>query len=312
MNNTLLLLDGNALMHRAYHGIGKGHFIPTYDGKPVGMVYGFASTVINAWHHFQPKQMVITFDSKEKTFRHEIDDQYKAHRSKAPDDFYDQIDLLYEFVESTGLPVWKFPGYESDDLIGSLATYADNQELFEKVYILSGDLDFLQLVNDRVKLAKFAGKIENAVHYGTEETVARYEITPKQMIDFKAIIGDSSDNYKGIPGVGPKTAAQLLNDHNTLDGIYKNLDSLKEQVRDKFIENKESAYHCQYLAAIKIDIPLGVDITQSVDINEESMISFLERVNFPSLARRLQNPHLATKQTKKEKPKAEDQQASLF
>lgn len=308
MNNILLLIDGNALMHRSYHGMSRGHFQPTYNDMSVSMVYGFASTVINAVQHFNPRNIVVTFDTKEKTFRHEMDENYKAHRQKAPDDFYPQLPYIHEFVEATGIPSLMIPGFESDDLIGSIST--QTQEQFNNVYILSGDLDFLQLVNDTIELVKFNGKIENSVHYGPTQTKARYDITPKQMIDFKAITGDSSDNYKGIPGVGPKTAAMLLNEYENINGIYQNLKKIKPKLQEKFTIHRDDLFLCQKLATIKTDIDHNQDLSIPSGWNEDDIKAFFTKVNFPSLTKRMEAPK--KKQEVKKKKEADTAQGSLF
>lgn len=311
-NKTLVLLDGNALMHRAYHGVNKS-FIPMWNDMPVGMVYGFASTLINAISYFHPDLLVVTFDTKEKTFRHTMDENYKAHRQKAPDDFYPQLPLIDELLFAFDVPVLKVPGYESDDIIGTLVKKSAD---FSAVKILSGDLDFTQLVDDRVKLVKFAGKLEVSPQYGAEETFARYGVTPDQMIDFKAIVGDSSDNYKGIAGVGPKTAETLISQYKTLDGIYENIDSIaSEKIRGKFLEQKEYVYHCQKLAAIHTDVPIEFDFDQEFAFSEASSLEFFEKMGFNALVGRYQklvkNYDQVSSKSSSKNPEPEDQ-LSLF
>jgi DNA polymerase-1 len=284
MNNPVILIDGNALMHRAYHGMARG-FVPQHDGQPVGMVYGFASTLINALEYFHPQSIIATFDNKEKTFRHKLDENYKAHRKSAPDDFYPQIPLVKECIEAFGISIFEKPGFEADDLIGTLATQAEQEG--NEVFILSGDLDFLQLVSDKVKLAKLNGRLENSIIYGPTETEARYGITPEQMVDFKAIVGDSSDNYKGIPGVGPKTAAPLLQEWGSLDNILRNIDSLPSKIQEKIKTFKEQVLHCQTLA--KIDTSVSLETPPNFDsfqLESEAPIKFFTKIKFPSLRNR--------------------------
>lgn len=282
---TAVLVDGNAVMHRAFHGLGK-HFAPTHNGQPVGMIYGFASILLNAIEHFRPEVLITTFDTKEKTFRHEIDPAYKANRSKTPEEFYEQIPLVYEMLEHFSVPTLKQPGFESDDLIGTLATGAPEQFA---VKILSSDMDFTQLLTDQVRLVKLMTQVKNSPEYGPAETFARYGVTPAQMVDFKAITGDSSDNYKGIAGVGPKTAQTLMDNYKTLDGIYENLNAiLSEKIRQKFIDQKEYAYHCQYLAQIKLDVPLVADFTNEFKFDFERAGDFFRRFDFRALDGRLQ------------------------
>ena len=286
MSNTkksILLIDGNALMHRSYHGIAKG-FMPILDGKPVGMVYGFTATLLNAIEYFHPHVMAVTFDTKEKTFRHEMDEAYKAQREKAPDDFYSQIPLVYEMLEAFHIPTLTQPGYESDDLIGTIAKEGESKNY--DIRILSGDLDFLQLVSDHVQLVKFNGKIENSVFYGPKETEARLGVKVDQVVDYKAIIGDSSDNYKGIPGVGPKGAEKLLHEYKSLEGIYDHLQDLQPKLREKFETNQDYVFHCRKLAQLHFDVPHDFTFDSEFVLVPDTSSAFLEKMKFPSLISR--------------------------
>jgi len=308
---TIILIDGNSLMHRAYHGIAKG-FIPIWEGIPIGMVYGFASSLLNVIDNFHPDTLLVTFDTKAKTFRHKLDSEYKAQREKAPDDFYAQIPYIDELLTSFQIPTFKMDGFESDDLIGTLATKLSKDA---EVKILSADLDFLQLVSDHINLLKFNGKIP--ILYGPAETKARYGIEPSQIIDYKAIIGDSSDNYKGIPGIGPKTASKLLQEYKNLDGIYKHLDDLPNKIKEKFKDHRDKALKCKTLATIKTDIPLDTN-SPKFEFHEKTTSAFLEKMKFSSLLNRYQKlitnfdqprPSEQKKNTKKEPP---EDQMSLF
>ncbi len=280
---TIVLVDGNALMHRAYHAV---KFAPTYEGKPVGMVYGFASMLLNTIEHLHPDCLVVAFDTKEKTFRHEMDVEYKAHREKADDEFYAQIPWVYECIEQFEIPILAIPGYEADDIIGTLAQKAEKSG--EEVKIMSGDLDFLQLVSDKVVLVKPNGKVEDSILYGPAETEARLGVTPNQVIDYKAIVGDSSDNYKGIPGCGPKTASALLNQYGSLDGIYAHLEELNPKLQQKFEDNKDYVFHCQKLAAIETAVPVDFSSEESFHFVPEKTNAFFQKFGFPSLLSRYQ------------------------
>ena len=189
---TFVVIDGNSIMYRAYHGVGKG-FVPVWNEMPVGMVYGFALTLIHTLDHFRPDSLAITFDTKEKTFRHQMCPEYKAQRTAAPDDFYPQIPLIHELADCFQIKTLAQPGFESDDLIGSLVQLVPDDLA---VRIVSLDLDFTQLLTERIKLVKVRGKIADSPIYGPEETIARFGVRPDQMVDFKAITGDSSDNFK--------------------------------------------------------------------------------------------------------------------
>lgn len=312
---TIVLIDGNALMHRSYYGVNKG-FIPLYEGAPIGMVFGFTSTLLHIIDQFRPDQMFVTFDTKEKTFRHDMDEEYKAQRVKAPDDFYAQIPYVYEMLESFHIPLLLLPGYESDDIIGTIAKRSENKFPDSRIEIMSGDLDFLQLVDDRVRLEKFNGAFP--LQFGRNETVARFGIEPEQMVDYKAITGDVSDNYKGVAGVGPKSAASLLQKYKTLEGIYEHLDELPESLQTKFRNAREDAFHCQKLAQIHTDVPLEIPFEYKFEFTPESTNAFLEKMKFHSLLVRYQKLIKNFSQTKITEQKidsgegAQSEQMNLF
>lgn len=280
---NVVLIDGNALMHRSYHGVGRG-FVPMHNTMPVGMVYGFASTLLNIIRVRNPEVLCVTFDTPEKTFRHEMDEDYKAHRTKAPDDFYPQLPFIFELLEAFSIPTFSVPGYESDDIIGTLAVQSEPYDW--NVHIMSGDFDFLQLINERIRFLKFNGKIEDSPEYTPEETFEKFGVYPSQIIDFKALTGDSSDNYKGVQGMGPKTAAKLLSEFGSLDSIYQNLEKLPEKWKTVFKTEKETILHCQKLATIHCDIPLEYDYSDSFSFVPDQSLSFFEKMNFGALASR--------------------------
>ena len=286
MTHNLVLLDGNALMHRAYYGVGKGQFIPIHNNMPVGMVYGFISTFLHVWRELEPTWLVITFDTKEKTFRHELDENYKAQREKAPDDFYAQIPLLYDFLSAAQIPYAKAPGFESDDLIGCLTHKARKTNLFDWIFIVSSDMDFLQLVDKKTQLIKLNGNMRKIEAFGVEETLSKLGIRPDQVIDYKALCGDSADNYKGLEGVGPKTASQLLQRYETIEGIYAVLEDLPEKLQAKFHTQKDVVLHCRTLATILEDCPVEMPFHQPYTLNQKGGEDFLMNIGFPSLLTR--------------------------
>lgn len=312
-NNLLVIIDGNAVMHRAYHGINRG-FVPVHEGMPVGMVYGFGSTLLSVLEHLQPGRLAVTFDTKEKTFRHEMDDQYKAHREKAPDDFYPQLPLIDAMLEAANVPTLKKPGFESDDICGTLAVQGAKRGL--DVRIVSGDLDFTQLVTDQVKLLKLNGKIDQSLEYGPAEVEARYGVRPDQMVDFKALTGDSSDNYHGVPGVGPKTAAGWIQQWGSIDGLLAHRDELPDRWREKITDHESYVRHCQKLAAIHTDVPVEEwDWEQTFEPATETWQEFLDQIRFRSLSNRLVKFEKTMSSPLTEKVSSEpasDSQMSLF
>ena len=246
----LLLVDGYAMMFRAFYAV---KFAPMYENRPIGAVFGCGSTLLSAIESFDPDYLIVAFDAPTKTFRHEMDENYKAQRVKAPDEFVHQLELVFELITSLNILTLVQPGYEADDIIGTLAKQAEAQDI--ETFILSGDLDFLQLISDKVHLAKFNGK--EPLMFDRTMTHEKLGIYPEQIVDYKAIAGDSSDNYKGVPGIGAKGASALLTEYQTLDSVYENLEHLKPKVREKLETHKEQALHCQKLAAIHTEVPLN-------------------------------------------------------
>ncbi len=277
-----LLIDGFAMMFRAFYAV---KFAPNYNGKPVGAVFGCATTILQAIEQFEPDFLVIAVDAPEKTFRHEMDENYKAQRTKAPDEFLEQIPIIMEMIESLGIPKLIKPGFEADDIIGTLAKKAEAQNI--ESFILSGDLDFLQLISDKIHLAKFNGR--EPLIFDAEKTFEKLGVYPHQIVDYKAICGDSSDNYKGIPGVGPKTCTALLSEYQNFDTIYKNLDKLKPKVREKFEAHREYALHCRELATIHPEVPVDFLFTKDNEFNleAEKFHAFFTKIGFNSLHRRV-------------------------
>ncbi len=313
-NKTCLLIDGNAIMYRAYYGVGKG-FVPVWEGIPVGMVYGFISTILNALDVIKPHSVVVSFDTKEKTFRHKMDENYKAQREKAPDDFYPQIPFIFEFLEAIQIRRIEMPGFESDDIIGTLALKGEDQGF--NIKILSGDLDFLQLVSEQTKLLKLNGKIEKSIEYGPEQTEARFFVSPSQIVDLKALSGDSSDNYKGIPGVGPKTAAKWLQEFTSLENIFNNLEKFDDKTKEKLKINREYAFHCQKLAALKTDLLVDFEFDKKFEMLA-NVEPFFTKMKFHSLLSRWQklnnnfDQKITVEQKKNSKNNDNLNQISLF
>lgn len=313
--NSIVLLDGNALMHRAYHGINRG-FVPVWNTMPVGMVYGFASTLLSTLEYLRPEKIIVAFDTKEATFRHKIDTQYKAQRTPTPNDFYEQIPLVEELLTAFQIPILKSPGFEADDICGTLATQGAHKNM--DAYIVSGDLDYTQLVNEHIHLVKLNGKIDQSPLYGPAEVQARYGISPAQMVDFKALVGDSSDNFKGLSGCGPKTAAQWLQKWNTLENIFQKKEELSPLWKEKLTTEEAYVRQCKTLAKIKTDLELPFDWEKTFVLMDASINTFFEKLKFQSLSGRLLKLNkkieqgFPIEQKKESKKSNQDEQLSLF
>jgi len=300
-----LLIDGYAMMFRAFYAV---KFAPIHEGKPIGAVFGCATTILQALEKFDPEFLVVAFDAREKTFRHKMDKNYKAQRSKAPDEFIEQIPLVMEMIKSFGISTLIKPGFEADDIIGTLVKKAEKKDI--ESFILSGDLDFLQLISDKIHLAKFNGA--QPLMYDRALTFEKMGIYPEQIIDYKAVCGDSSDNYKGVGGIGPKTCVNLLTEYKTFENIYKNLDKLKPKVREKLENDRDYAHHCKILAEIHTNVPVEFSLNEDnhFELEPDNFHNFFNKVNFGSLHKRVHK--LNNKDTQEQESSPSGLQASLF
>ncbi|MBI2459562.1 MAG: hypothetical protein HYV53_03360 [Parcubacteria group bacterium] len=204
-----MIIDGNALIHRSFHALPP---LTTKTGEMVNAVYGFTAVLLKALREFKPDYVALTLDRKEKTFRHERFAGYKATRVKAPDELYAQIPRIKEIARVFNIPIFELAGFEADDLIGTLANKVD--DAVEKI-IVTGDMDTLQLVNDHTKVFTIKRGLTDSMIYDSGAVKVRYGLSPEQMIDFKALRGDPSDNIPGVKGIGEKTAVELLQEFGT-------------------------------------------------------------------------------------------------
>ncbi|MBT3705040.1 hypothetical protein HOG17_04660 [Candidatus Peregrinibacteria bacterium] len=306
----LFLIDGNAIIHRAFHAIPP---FTTSKGELINAVYGFSSMLLNIINNQKPEFILVSFDRPAKTFRHKEFADYKATRVKAPDELYAQIPRIKKVVEAFSIPIYEIDGFEADDVLGTLALQASTQKEEDlSSYIVTGDMDTLQLVSDKVQVfAPYKG-FQEAIIYTPQKVLAKHGLTPSQIIDYKALKGDSSDNIPGVPGIGDKTATALLQKYKTLDSIYENLHELKGAVHDKLENNKQIAYKSQYLATIVLDVPmtLELDKCKTHKFDSEKIAALFEELEFKSLLGKLGrfNSHYGTKA---EEEKVTSQQ-SLF
>ncbi len=251
MRKKLYLIDGTAYIYRAFFAFIRN---PLYNskGNNTSAIFGTINSFIKLVDDFKPEHIAISFDRQEKTFRHEITDTYKANRPPAPDELHQQVEPIKEFFAAIGLPDISKAGYEADDVIATLAE--KNKEQFD-IVIVSGDKDFAQLVDNRVTL--YDPKKNKNIN--AENIKEKYGISPEQFIDYLAICGDTADNIPGVKGIGPKGASKLLNEFETLDGIYENLDKIKAKgILEKLTEHKKDAYLSKKLVTIIRDVPLQI------------------------------------------------------
>lgn len=282
----LAVIDGKSVFYRGYYAMPN---LATKEGTPTGGVFGFATMALEVIRRLKPDYVAVAWDKPKTNIRKRLEmyPEYKAGRKPAPPDFYEQIPVLHELLQAFGWPLYELDDYEADDIMGTLAVQAAQKGI--DAMLVTSDLDMLQLVNPHVKVYALKTGLSNIELYSPASFTAKYGIDVEQFLDLKSLKGDSSDNIPGVPGVGEKTAVQLLQEYETLDGIYENLDLIKESVRKKLEAGKDSAYLSKKIAAIWTDAPLKLDLKE-VDgskIQPEKLLQLLEKLEFRSLARQL-------------------------
>jgi DNA polymerase-1 len=253
----LLLFDGNALVHRAFHALPP--LTQRKTGELVNAVYGFASTLLKVFADFKPTHWAIAFDRPTPTFRHEMFEEYKAQRPATPEELKGQIKRVHRLVEAFHIPVFEIDGFEADDVLGTLSRQADEQGI--ETIIVTGDNDMLQAVLPRVKTLAPRRSFTDTVLYDEEAVEQKYGIRPEQLADLKALAGDVSDNIPGLPGVGEKTATKLLQQYGSLRGIYDHIDDIApDKLRDTLREYRNRAFQNKELSTIVKDVPIKLDL----------------------------------------------------
>lgn len=285
MSDTkLLLIDAHALIHRSYHAIDRELTSPT--GEPTKAVYGFASTLLKVIKEQQPTHVVATFDAG-KSIRTEQFPEYKANRPPTPDDLRSQFQRCREFCAALGIPVFAVKGFEADDLIGTLSKQSEAAQL--DTVILTGDRDTLQLVDDLTKVLMFIGYTGEIKLYDEAAVRERFGFGPTQLIDFKALRGDTSDNIPGIAGVGDKTATKLIQDYTGVEGIYEHLDAVEGKLREKLDAARAQVKLNKALVTIDRAVPVELDLESARfgEYDREKLILLMRELGFQSLLSRI-------------------------
>ncbi len=291
MPPTIYLLDGHALAYRAYFALTAGGTggarWRTSSGEPTAAVYGFTSILLRILEQERPDFLAVAFDTG-RTFRDEIYPEYKATRAKMPDDLVPQMERIRQIVDAFGFPRLEVEGYEADDVLGSAARRSATEQGMG-VKIITGDRDLLQLVDNRIIVSLPKRQLSESEDYTPEKVLAVFGVRPDQIVDFKALVGDKSDNIPGVRGIGEKTAVKLLQKYGDLDNIYAHLDELSPGLRKKLEEGRESAYLSRRLAKIKTDLPVSVDLeaARPNPENTEKVEELFRVLEFRSLLRRL-------------------------
>ncbi|RYC74622.1 DNA polymerase I [Candidatus Nanosyncoccus alces] len=287
----LVLIDGKSVFYRGYYAMGP---LSLSDGTPTGGIYGFAAIAMEIVKKLNPTKVIVAWDSKTSVSRRRaIYPEYKAGRTKPGDDFYAQIPLLEELISNLGWTFVEIDDYEADDIIGTLSRQADETldssgKCEYETYIISSDLDMLQIVDDNTYMWRILKGFSNIEQINVAEVEEKYGIKKSQFLDLKSLKGDSSDNIPGVPGIGEKTAAKLLNEYNDLDNIYNNLDKITGSVHDKLKAGKESAYMSRDLAKIMFDAPVSLAKIPDFRFDRDQVIAGLKKLEFNSLIRKIQ------------------------
>jgi DNA polymerase-1 len=293
----LVLIDSNALVHRAFHALPA---LSSPSGKPTNAVYGFTSVLLKMIGDIKPDYIVATFDLAGPTFRHDEYDQYKAHRVKAPDELYEQIPDVKRMLTALGIPILEHAGFEADDVIGTVS--AQSQEIVDvQTIIVTGDLDTLQLVHgNKVVVFTLRKGMTDTVTYNEDGVRERYGIPPSQVADLKGLKGDPSDNIPGVSGIGEKTAATLIQNYGTLEHLYEELEKpefvtgkpsgISEKLKAKLLEQKDMAFFSKKLSTIIRDVPVTFDVTTAdwrTHVDMKAVESLCQELGFFSLIKRI-------------------------
>ncbi len=278
-----MLIDGNAILHRAFHALPP---MTTKSGEPINALYGLVSMFLRVIQDLKPTHIAVCFDEKEKTFRQKAFPKYQAQRPPLADELSSQFGKARDFLKAAGIAVYSKPGFEADDVIGTIA-----EKSKEDVVIVTGDRDQLQLVDDKrnIKLYMPIAGLANAKLFGEAETIERMGVPPTQIDDYKALVGDPSDNYPGVPGIGPKTAISLLEKYGTFENIYKNIGDVSETTAKKLKDGEKAGRLSKKLATIVRDVPVPIDFDamEKWKVDSQEVLKLFEKFGFKTLTERI-------------------------
>ena len=284
--SRLVLIDGHAILHRAYHALPP---LTNKEGTQTNAVYGFVTMLLRVLDDLKPTHLAVAFDLPEPTFRQKEYTAYQAKRPEMESNLADQIPLLHELLDALEIPHFAVAGYEADDVIGTLAKQSK-----EETVIVSGDRDLLQLIDDKIKVCVPVKGLAETKIYDEKAVENEFGVEPGQWVDVKALKGDASDNYSGVKGVGPKTAQDLIANYGSLENVYKNLDEISPKVAKKLAEGIEDAGLAQKLAKIVTDVPVHLDLEKALisGINWNLGIKYMrEKLGFKSIAERIEKTY---------------------
>src|SRR5690348_6410868 len=283
---TLALLDGHALYHRSFHAFPDE--MSTAAGEPTNAIYGFTRMLLDVLRIIKPDYLALTFDRPTPTFRHKEFAPYKAHRPSLPDSMRAQFGRVRDVVAAFNIPIYELDGFEADDLLGTLSRQAEAQQV--RTVIATGDLDTLQLIDDWIRVTFARSPRRGEFEYFDRAAVeARYGFGPEHVVDYKALVGDTSDNIPGVRGIGQKTASKLIQQYGTLEDILAHLDELAPRVKTSLAENRDQAIQSKRLATIVCDAPVTLDLEGARALNYDPDLArrVLYELEFYSLADKL-------------------------
>ena len=300
-SRKLVIIDGNAIMHRAYHALPA---LSNSMGEPIGAVHGMVSMLLRVIQDLEPTNIAVCFDRKEPTFRKKMFEDYQSHRPETDEDLVEQFAKAREVFKTMGIPYYSKAGFEADDLIGTLSK--KGEDFFDEVVIVTGDKDIMQLVTEKTHIYYPIRGLGTAMLMREDDVEKKLSVRPNQIVDYKALMGDPSDNYPGVYGIGPKTAQILLGRFETLDNIYDWVDKVSKMedkekdaelkkvgvsnsVTDKLIDKKDDAYLSQKLARIVCDVDFAHDLDDMDDwsVVNDKIIELFDKFGFRTLKRRV-------------------------
>lgn len=292
--SRLLIFDGNAIIHRCFHALPP---LSTKDGVLVNAVYGFLTMFFKSIKDLKPTHIVVTFDLPGPTFRHEASADYKATRIKQAPELYAQIPITKEILEAMGIQIFEMPGFEADDVIGTIATRARDIKPSVETIIVTGDMDALQLVNETTKVYTMRKGLSDTVIYDEAAVRERFGFEPKSLIDYKALRGDVSDNISGIRGIGEKTGMELIKKFGTIQNLYDAIEGgvtaigVTERIKKLLLEKKADAIQSKHLATIVCDVPIEFDFSKTVykKVDRDVIFPWFQKLGFLSLLQRIPN-----------------------
>ena len=280
----LVLIDGNAILHRAFHAMPP---LTTPNGEPINAVYGLVSMFLRVIQDLKPDAIAVAFDEKEPTFRHKEFGKYQSQRPPTADELSSQFEKARNFFKAAKVPIYSIPGFEADDVIGTITDKSKGD-----VVIVTGDRDILQLVDDKkgIKLYMPVAGLTNAKLYDEKEALVRMGVPAEKIPDYKALVGDPSDNYPGVLGIGPVTAEKLLEKYDSVDHIYTHLTDIEPNIRQKLVAKKDDAKLFHRLATIVRDVPIKVNYKDMEDwkIDNPDVINLFQEFGFKTLTERIQ------------------------